>query len=185
MKLHHALAAAAIALSAAPASAVTIVWNPTSWDVSRTDFNNASQTFAGVTADELELDLTNIGSQVHSHGGPMTWSINATIDGVLTTIYTGSFAASGTTFMNPLPAISFGQGVVTSLGFTSSPGQNQSYHGFLDGATYGSQAMQFSLNAVGNAVPEPGVWAMLIVGFGLVGGAMRQRRRQTVRVAYS
>jgi hypothetical protein len=28
-------------------------------------------------------------------------------------------------------------------------------------------------------VPEPGTWAMLIAGFGLVGGALR-RRRETV-----
>lgn len=34
------------------------------------------------------------------------------------------------------------------------------------------------------AVPEPGTWAMLIVGFGLVGGALR-RRRYTARVAFA
>jgi hypothetical protein len=38
-------------------------------------------------------------------------------------------------------------------------------------------------NAVMNAVPEPASWAMLITGFGLVGGAMR--RRQSVRVTYA
>jgi PEP-CTERM motif len=30
--------------------------------------------------------------------------------------------------------------------------------------------------AQANAVPEPGTWAMMMVGFGLVGGAMRRRR---------
>lgn len=35
----------------------------------------------------------------------------------------------------------------------------------------------------GNAVPEPATWAMMIAGFGLVGGAMR--RRQSVRVTYA
>jgi hypothetical protein len=30
------------------------------------------------------------------------------------------------------------------------------------------------------AVPEPVTWALMLVGFGLVGGAMRRRRRQTV-----
>lgn len=33
-----------------------------------------------------------------------------------------------------------------------------------------------------NAVPEPATWAMMIAGFGLVGGAMR-RRKMTVRFA--
>ncbi|MBA3897872.1 MAG: PEPxxWA-CTERM sorting domain-containing protein [Sphingomonadaceae bacterium] len=30
-----------------------------------------------------------------------------------------------------------------------------------------------------NAVPEPGIWAMMIAGFGLLGGALRRRRRRT------
>lgn len=33
------------------------------------------------------------------------------------------------------------------------------------------------------AVPEPATWAMMILGFGLVGGAMRRRTRQTVSYA--
>ena len=33
------------------------------------------------------------------------------------------------------------------------------------------------------AVPEPGTWAMLILGFGTVGATMRGRRRQTVNYA--
>lgn len=33
------------------------------------------------------------------------------------------------------------------------------------------------------AVPEPATWAMMIVGFGLVGGTMRRRHRATVRFA--
>lgn len=35
-----------------------------------------------------------------------------------------------------------------------------------------------SASAVADAVPEPATWAMMIVGFGLVGGAMRRRARQ-------
>ncbi|HWI86903.1 MAG TPA: PEPxxWA-CTERM sorting domain-containing protein [Sphingomonas sp.] len=33
---------------------------------------------------------------------------------------------------------------------------------------------------VGAKAPEPATWAMMLVGFGAVGGAMRSRRRQTV-----
>lgn len=35
------------------------------------------------------------------------------------------------------------------------------------------------------AVPEPGTWAMMILGFGLVGFAMRRRQAMITRVAYA
>ena len=38
--------------------------------------------------------------------------------------------------------------------------------------------------AVDGAVPEPATWAMMILGFGMVGGALR-RRRQSVRVTFA
>jgi len=49
------------------------------------------------------------------------------------------------------------------------------------GQTYGSLAgieatIDFTPNAVGG-VPEPATWAMMITGFGLVGGMARSRRR--------
>ncbi|WP_375290563.1 PEPxxWA-CTERM sorting domain-containing protein [Qipengyuania sp.] len=34
-------------------------------------------------------------------------------------------------------------------------------------------------------VPEPSTWVMLILGFGMIGGAMRRQRAQTVRIAYA
>jgi PEP-CTERM motif len=44
----------------------------------------------------------------------------------------------------------------------------------------------FTVSLVGAAaVPEPASWAMIIAGFGLVGGAMRRRRGQTVKVGYA
>ncbi|QTD57022.1 PEPxxWA-CTERM sorting domain-containing protein [Parasphingorhabdus cellanae] len=38
---------------------------------------------------------------------------------------------------------------------------------------------------VATAVPEPASWAMMIGGFGLVGGAMRRRRKATTKVSYA
>lgn len=35
------------------------------------------------------------------------------------------------------------------------------------------------------AVPEPSTWMMMLLGFGLVGTAMRSRRRSNVRVVYA
>jgi hypothetical protein len=37
--------------------------------------------------------------------------------------------------------------------------------------------------SLNNAVPEPATWLMMIMGFGLVGAAMR-RKRETVQVSY-
>jgi hypothetical protein len=39
---------------------------------------------------------------------------------------------------------------------------------------------------VSAAVPEPGTWAMMLIGFGVVGGAMRTaKRRRKVTVSYA
>jgi hypothetical protein len=48
--------------------------------------------------------------------------------------------------------------------------------------SYNTPAFFFDAN-LGGAVPEPATWAMLITGFGLVGGAMR--RRSKVAVTYA
>ncbi|MFK3890927.1 PEPxxWA-CTERM sorting domain-containing protein [Sphingomonas sp. NPDC079357] len=45
------------------------------------------------------------------------------------------------------------------------------------------RSISFSLNGVtGGAVPEPATWAMMILGFGLVGAALRQRRGGQIRL---
>ncbi len=43
--------------------------------------------------------------------------------------------------------------------------------------------VNYAFRIVGNGVPEPAAWAMMLAGFGLVGGAMR--RRQKVSVSYA
>ena len=52
------------------------------------------------------------------------------------------------------------KGTFTSLSFTDT---SENWHGFTVG--------------VGGVVPEPATWAMMIMGFGLAGGALRSRRR--------
>ena len=62
----------------------------------------------------------------------------------------------------------------------------------LSGVTFGNSAfasVTITLDRVGLpadqtlGVPEPASWAMMLTGFGLVGGAMRARRRTSVRFA--
>lgn len=38
--------------------------------------------------------------------------------------------------------------------------------------------------AVSGAVPEPATWAMMMLGFGIVGSSIRRRRQQAVRVSF-
>lgn len=57
-------------------------------------------------------------------------------------------------------------GPITSLSFTDS--NDEYWHGIQVGI---------------GIVPEPSTWAMLILGFGAVGGAMRQRRRASLALA--
>ncbi len=49
-------------------------------------------------------------------------------------------------------------------------------------ATLGVDDFNFTL--AGGGIPEPATWAMMLIGFGIVGGAMRGRKA-TVRVAYA
>ena len=43
----------------------------------------------------------------------------------------------------------------------------------------------FRPTQIAAAVPEPATWAMMLLGFGFIGGAMRSRRRQKVTVSYA
>jgi len=38
---------------------------------------------------------------------------------------------------------------------------------------------------LGNAVPEPSTWGLMILGIGMIGGAMRRRQRQLVRYNFT
>ncbi|QJU59329.1 PEP-CTERM sorting domain-containing protein [Sphingomonas sp. AP4-R1] len=67
----------------------------------------------------------------------------------------------------------------------------QTYYGYAQAG--GSSLVQFAYNdtplgsiSTGElpaSVPEPATWAMLVVGFGLTGGALRRRRLSIVRPA--
>lgn len=66
-------------------------------------------------------------------------------------------------------------------------------NGFFNTGSFGNRtnAWAFDILNVGEAaevgaVPEPSTWAMMLLGFGFVGGAMRSaKRRQKVTVSYA
>ena len=54
----------------------------------------------------------------------------------------------------------------------------------ITGTASGNVSYGGTISFVPNAVPEPATWAMMLVGFGMVGGAVRYRRRAT-KVVYA
>ncbi|MES2289629.1 MAG: PEPxxWA-CTERM sorting domain-containing protein [Pseudomonadota bacterium] len=79
--------------------------------------------------------------------------------GTPTTVTANSFTTGG-----ELHGVIQFSGPITSIQFVD--GTNENWHGITVGID-------------NSAVPEPATWAMMIGGFGAIGGAMRMRRRRT------
>jgi hypothetical protein len=76
------------------------------------------------------------------------------------------------------------------LDILSTNGRTASFGYLLDGQFYSGSATftlikSLEVNPDVGAVPEPATWAMFILGFGMVGGAMRQRGRANVRISFA
>lgn len=54
----------------------------------------------------------------------------------------------------------------------------------VNGISRGGGAYGGQLSFIPSAVPEPGTWAMMLMGFGMMGAAMRYRRRST-KIVYA
>jgi len=67
------------------------------------------------------------------------------------------------------------------IGYNSAPGFFSAYSAFVqDHSSAGdSSTRDFAFRNIEGAVPEPSTWAMMIGGFGMVGGSMRYRRFKT------
>jgi hypothetical protein len=84
----------------------------------------------------------------------------------------------------------------------STPGQWKQFAGVANITTAGNYTTSFTFNSeampagdvvidrayivagdVAGAVPEPAAWAMMVAGFGMIGGALRSRKRTNVQFA--
>ena len=97
-------------------------------------------------------------------------------DGTLVQTFTGADIINGNFGAQNLPAsnqrVTFGftgAEAVQKVRFSNNPQIN---------------AFEIDTLAIA-AVPEPATWAMMILGFGLIGGAMRNRKSATTRLAYA
>lgn len=103
--------------------------------------------------------------------------------------FSGGFANGGTLiYLDPnyvsgsslLANLSFGGTTLAALGLT--PGQYV-YSSPADSITFNIGPVQPTAVALAAAVPEPAAWAMMVIGFGAIGTAMRRRRSSAVQFA--
>lgn len=85
--------------------------------------------------------------------------------------------------------------------FTRALGNGENFFGFvgIDGQSIRNVSLSFTGGGVGDlrqlrldqvgqdtpAVPEPAAWAMMIAGFGMVGGAMRRQKKVKTSVSFA
>jgi len=163
-------AISAVLIAAAPASAQTFGWAPDSYDFWSTDFDYASQGISATLANQISFTGSGY---FHDHGtGGNGFQIWATVDGVDQTIW--SSPITGFNNLSDFGTINFSGGVITRVGLSSNFYVGDAFHGFYDES--------FTLSHVA-AAPEPASWAMMLGGFGLVGGVMRARRKIAVTFA--
>jgi hypothetical protein len=140
-------------------------------------------TFAGLIQDDLSAStLYVLGVDTGAHTAHFTDIINGGVD------FSQAFQIKrdGTTANSTIDGNTLT--TVISLSSLASTGADPLHYGFSlwskDSSKTGNAGLgDFSPNG-GNiaAVPEPASWALMLGGFGLVGGAMR-RRRTSVRFA--
>lgn len=96
------------------------------------------------------------------------------------------FSIANNLFTAPIAGLSYNGGqVFPAVGGSVVLRLSQSFgYSVAGGATYGIDRLGRVTLGDAGAVPEPATWAMMIGGFGLVGGAMR-RRATKVRIAFA
>jgi hypothetical protein len=94
-------------------------------------------------------------------------SLKLTFDDGSSSLYTGGAIIGGLPFSSGSTGSSTSNGLVT---FNTGSGPR------IVGATFTSTGNSFEFdNLASNGVPEPATWALMILGFGAVGGALRRR----------
>ncbi|WP_225883149.1 PEPxxWA-CTERM sorting domain-containing protein [Sphingomonas aliaeris] len=120
-----------------------------------------------------------VGTQDNSDGF-YTLTLTFGDGAVITGDYVGSTftAGSSTTVGNTTYAM-------TGFGWDRSPANNVGRYSLVTaGSDENDYTGQFSFSQQVAAVPESATWGMMILGFGMIGGAAR-RRRHVARLSYS
>ncbi len=163
-----ALIAALLLGSAMPAAAAELILN-SGWqtdEVSDTNSASLSSPWTFTLAASADLLLTD------AFAVSDIYTVFNSGDGSL--IATSSFTTDGDATVADFFGVSWLDTSFSRLRYTFGPG---SYSINIFGDCAGGCPAGFGLQLLSNdaVVPEPATWAMLIAGFGLVGGAMRRR----------
>jgi hypothetical protein len=173
LKLGVALAIAAAALPATSATAAPIIIDTS---VPAGGFSN-DNVVCNVTGAVTPCAFTDTGSFVTPAGfNSVSLTISTAINGSnpATDVNFTSVLFNGVAFsLTPNGAAEFGSllnqaiaaGATNTITVNGTTGGNGSFRGTL---SFGNVA----------AVPEPGTWAMMLLGFGAIGFSMRRRRSQ-------
>jgi hypothetical protein len=96
---------------------------------------------------------------------------------------TGTDVNSGKTIADWASSMSTWSVIGISVGQGSSAGAG--YHAFVDNVTFSTKSgsTTYNFETPASAVPEPATWAMMILGLGMTGYAMRRRGKVRFNVA--
>lgn len=195
MKALYALAATASMLAFAPAAhAATFLPGSPEFRVAGPTDGSGSISAAisriGLSGSGSDSFLFRIGPEtdpaefIGLGSGSITTSFTNSVDRLIFNSVT--FSNGVTTFNVPIMATSTGgfagsltdipifSGVLNNLTVNYTAGSNSSFGGTLTFTP-----------AVAGAVPEPGTWMMMILGFAAVGFAMRKQKAPEARVRYA
>lgn len=204
-----ALSAATLVM-AAPATAATIIntgtpVGPTSWALSST------QNLAGLITITQPTNITAVRGYITEFGPPSAITISLfsgssapnsanllfSATGPLSpSIGSGNTSWSGLNNLNWSVAagnywVSFAtSGLYVMRGGAPLPLSNYAFNFGVNTAWIPQSGLHFGVQVdagdlVAGGVPEPLTWTMLILGFGLVGGAMRRRAQVTTSVRFA
>ena len=178
-KLALALAGSAAFAIAAPASAATIVLNDDGSDTLTGEFTG-NITAAGPFTREYTFVLPTDGVTAASLT-TIAVSLAGNIDFTSVTLNGQAFSLS--------PNVDFGAEFASITLDTTAGLQTLIVNGIAGQGPRGNTSAGFGgvvtfTPDMAGAIPEPGMWALMILGFGFIGGALRSRRNRSVKTSF-